>query len=184
MSVRDQHADRFQCPRWSGSAAVVTGIQSRDTAFFRPMQRPLAFSSFVHRALWKDNYVRQTSGIIPDQIGISSLLEASNLVKMMEGAFGVPPLLRCCCRSGYRWWRCCRPLKSRLSSPWFWLSAGSNRSNVIKVVREITGLGLKETKDLVDGAQKPLKEGVARKAEEIRRSSPEAGATIELKVVV
>lgn len=59
---------------------------------------------------------------------------------------------------------------------------GDNRINVIKAVREITGLGLKEAKDLVEAAPKPLKEGVAKaQAEEIKKKLEEAGATVEIK---
>jgi large subunit ribosomal protein L7/L12 len=61
-------------------------------------------------------------------------------------------------------------------------SAGANKINVIKVVREITGLGLKEAKDLVEGAPKTLKEGVAKAdAEEMKKKLEEAGAKVELK---
>lgn len=61
-------------------------------------------------------------------------------------------------------------------------SFGSNKVGVIKVVREITGLGLKEAKDLVEGAPKPLKEGVSKdEAEKIKKQLEEAGATVELK---
>ncbi|MDY3006113.1 50S ribosomal protein L7/L12 [Anaerococcus sp. AGMB00486] len=60
-------------------------------------------------------------------------------------------------------------------------SAGSSKINVIKVVKEITGLGLKEAKALVDGAPKPVKEGVAKdEAEEIKSKLEEAGAEVEL----
>jgi large subunit ribosomal protein L7/L12 len=60
--------------------------------------------------------------------------------------------------------------------------AGANKINVIKVVREITGLGLKEAKDLVEGAPKDLKEGVAKaEAEEMKKKLEEAGAKVELK---
>ena len=59
---------------------------------------------------------------------------------------------------------------------------GANKINVIKVVREITGLGLKEAKDLVDGAPKPIKEGVSKEeAEEIKKKLEEAGAKVERK---
>ncbi|MDR1417890.1 MAG: 50S ribosomal protein L7/L12 [Endomicrobium sp.] len=62
------------------------------------------------------------------------------------------------------------------------ISAGASKINVIKVVREITGLGLKEAKDLVDGAPKTVKENVAKaEAEEIKKKITEAGATVELK---
>ena len=61
-------------------------------------------------------------------------------------------------------------------------SAGDKKINVIKVVREITSLGLKEAKDLVDGAPKPVKEGVSKEeAEAIKAKLTEAGATVELK---
>ena len=60
--------------------------------------------------------------------------------------------------------------------------AGANKINVIKVVREITGLGLKEAKDLVEGAPKTLKEGVSKaEAEEMKKKLEEAGAKVELK---
>ncbi|MDN5294459.1 MAG: large subunit ribosomal protein [Eubacteriales bacterium] len=61
-------------------------------------------------------------------------------------------------------------------------NAGDKKINVIKVVREITGLGLKEAKDLVDGAPKPVKEKVSKEeAEQIKAKLEEAGATVELK---
>jgi large subunit ribosomal protein L7/L12 len=61
-------------------------------------------------------------------------------------------------------------------------SAGANKINVIKVVREITSLGLKEAKDLVDGAPKPVKTGVNKdEAESIKKKLTEAGATVEVK---
>jgi large subunit ribosomal protein L7/L12 len=61
-------------------------------------------------------------------------------------------------------------------------NAGANKIQVIKVVREITGLGLKEAKDLVEAAPKPLKEGVGKAdAEDMKKKLAEAGATVELK---
>jgi large subunit ribosomal protein L7/L12 len=60
--------------------------------------------------------------------------------------------------------------------------AGANKLNVIKVVREVTGLGLKEAKDLVDGAPKPIKEGIGKDAaDELKKKLEEAGAKVELK---
>ena len=62
------------------------------------------------------------------------------------------------------------------------LEAGANKINVIKVVREITGLGLKEAKDLVEAAPKPIKEGVSKnEAEEIKKKIEAAGAKVEVK---
>jgi large subunit ribosomal protein L7/L12 len=61
-------------------------------------------------------------------------------------------------------------------------AAGANKINVIKVVREVTSLGLKEAKDLVDGAPKPVKEGVSKdEAEAIKKKFVDAGATVEVK---
>lgn len=61
-------------------------------------------------------------------------------------------------------------------------SAGDKKIQVIKVVRELTGLGLKEAKDLVDGAPKPVKQGVSKaEAEDIKKKLEEAGATVEIK---
>ena len=61
-------------------------------------------------------------------------------------------------------------------------AAGANKINVIKVVREVTSLGLKEAKDLVDAAPKPVKEGVSKdEAETIRKKFADAGATVEVK---
>lgn len=61
-------------------------------------------------------------------------------------------------------------------------SGGEQKINVIKVVREVTGLGLKEAKDLVDGAPKPIKEGVKKEeAEEIKKKFEAAGATVEIQ---
>ena len=61
-------------------------------------------------------------------------------------------------------------------------AAGANKINVIKAVREVTSLGLKEAKDLVDGAPKPIKEGVNKEeAEAIRKKFVDAGATVEVK---
>ena len=61
-------------------------------------------------------------------------------------------------------------------------AAGANKINVIKVVREVTSLGLKEAKDLVDGAPKPVKEGVSKEeAEAIKKKFTDAGASVEVK---
>jgi large subunit ribosomal protein L7/L12 len=62
------------------------------------------------------------------------------------------------------------------------MAAGANKINVIKVVRELTGLGLKEAKDLVDGAPKPVKEGISKDdAEKMKKQLADAGASVELK---
>ena len=73
-------------------------------------------------------------------------------------------------------------LKSRPSSRSSWLAAGDKKIEVIKEVRAITGLGLKEAKDLVEGAPKPVKEGVSKdEAEKIKATLEKVGAKVELK---
>ena len=72
--------------------------------------------------------------------------------------------------------------KRRPSSRCSWLEVGANKVQVIKAVREITGLGLKEAKDLVDGAPKPVKEGIAKAdADAAKKKLEDAGAKVELK---
>ena len=72
--------------------------------------------------------------------------------------------------------------KSRLSSTVILKEAGAQKINVIKVVRALTGLGLKEAKDLVDGAPNPVKEGVNKaEAEDVKKQLEEAGAAVEVK---
>ena len=88
-----------------------------------------------------------------------TVLELSELVKTMEEKFGVSA-----------------------AAPVAVAAAGDKKINVIKAVREATGLGLKEAKELVDGAPKPVKENIAKaEAEELKGKLEEAGATVELK---
>ena len=112
-----------------------------------------------------------------------SLLEASELVKDIEEAFGVSaaaaaaPMMVAAAPAGEA-----AAAEEKDSFDVILTAAGGNKINVIKVVREITALGLKEAKDLVDGAPKPVKEGVAKdEAESIKTKLTEAGATVEVK---
>ena len=116
-----------------------------------------------------------------------SLLEASELVKELEEVFGVsaaaaaaPMVMAAGAGAGGGE---AAPAEEKDSFDVVLQSAGGNKIAVIKVVREIVaGLGLKEAKDLVDGAPKPLKEGVSKaEAEEIKTKLTEAGATVEVK---
>ena len=110
-----------------------------------------------------------------------SVLDLANLVKAMEEKFGVsaaaPVMMAAGGAAG------AAPAAEESATVTVVLaSAGAQKINVIKVVRELTGLGLKEAKDLVDGAPKPVKEGVARdEAAKMKKSLEEAGATVELK---
>jgi len=114
-----------------------------------------------------------------------TLLEASELVKELEEVFGVSaaaaaaPMMMAAPGGG----DAAPAAEEKDSFDVILTAAGGNKIAVIKVVREVVaGLGLKEAKDLVDGAPKALKEGVSKdEAEEIKTKLTEAGATVELK---
>jgi large subunit ribosomal protein L7/L12 len=123
---------------------------------------------------------------IIDQIKQLSLLEASQLVKAMEETFGVSAAAAAVAAApaagGGAAAGAAPAEEEKTDFSVILTAAGANKINVIKVVREITSLGLKEAKDLVDGAPKPVKEGVPKQeAEEIRKKLTEAGAAVEVK---
>jgi large subunit ribosomal protein L7/L12 len=120
-----------------------------------------------------------------DTIGKMSLLEASELVKALEEKFGVSaaaaaPVVMA--GPGGPGAAAAPVVEEKDSFDVVLATVGANKINVIKVVRELTGLGLKEAKDLVDGAPKPVKEGVTKdEAEKMKKQLADAGATVELK---
>ena len=122
---------------------------------------------------------------IADQIQGLTLLEASQLVKMLEEKLGVSaaaaaPVMMAGGGGGGAAAAPAAEEKTEFSV--ILTAAGSNKINVIKAVREVTSLGLKEAKDLVDGAPKPVKEGVSKEeAESIKKKFVDAGATVEVK---
>jgi large subunit ribosomal protein L7/L12 len=108
-------------------------------------------------------------------------LEVAELVKLMEEEFGVsaaaPVMVAGAVADGGA-----AAADEQSEFEVILAEAGASKLNVIKVVRELTGLGLKEAKELVDGAPKPIKSGVAKEeAEEIKAKLEEAGAKVELK---
>jgi large subunit ribosomal protein L7/L12 len=112
-----------------------------------------------------------------------TLLEASQLVKDLEETFGVSAAAAAVAApvagGGAA---AAAPVEEKTEFDVILQAAGGNKINVIKVVREITALGLKEAKDLVEGAPKPVKEGVTKEeAESIRQKLADAGATVEVK---
>ena len=122
---------------------------------------------------------------IADQIQGLTLLEASQLVKMLEEKLGVSaaaaaPMMAA---GGGGAAAAAAPAAEEKTEFSVVLTAvGANKINVIKAVREVTSLGLKEAKDLVDGAPKPIKEGVSKdEAETIKKKFTDAGATVEVK---
>ena len=124
------------------------------------------------------------NGIL-DQIKGLTLLEASQLVKGIEEAFGVSAAAAAVAAApaaGGGGAAAAAPVEEKTEFTVVLTAAGANKINVIKAVREVTSLGLKEAKDLVDGAPKPIKEGVTKdEAESIKKKFTEAGATVEVK---
>jgi large subunit ribosomal protein L7/L12 len=122
---------------------------------------------------------------IAEQIQGLTLLEASQLVKMLEEKLGVSaaaaaPVM--VAGGGGGGATAAPAAEEKTEFAVILTSAGANKINVIKAVREVTSLGLKEAKDLVDGAPKPIKEGVSKdEAETIKKKFTEAGATVEVK---
>jgi len=119
---------------------------------------------------------------ILDEIKGLTLLEASDLVKKMEEAFGVSAAAATVVAGGGGAAAGAAPAEEKTEFSVVLTDVGGNKINVIKAVREVTSLGLKEAKDLVDGAPKTVKEGVSKEeAENIKKKFTEAGATVEVK---
>jgi large subunit ribosomal protein L7/L12 len=119
-----------------------------------------------------------------ETIGGLSLLEASELVKALETKFGVSAAAAAAPVAVAAGAAAAPAVeeKDTFDVILVKLEAGANKVNVIKVVRELTGLGLKEAKDVVDGAPKPVKEGVSKDdAEKMKKQLTDAGAAVELK---
>jgi large subunit ribosomal protein L7/L12 len=121
---------------------------------------------------------------IADQIQGLTLLEASQLVKLLEEKLGVSaaaaaPVM---VAGGGAQAAAAPAAEEKTEFSVVLTAVGANKINVIKAVREVTSLGLKEAKDLVDGAPKPIKEGVSKdEAEAIKKKFTDAGATVEVK---
>ena len=122
---------------------------------------------------------------IAEQIQGLTLLEASQLVKVLEEKLGVSAAaasVAVAAPGGGGGAAAAAPAEEKTEFTVILTAAGANKINVIKAVREVTSLGLKEAKDLVDGAPKPVKEGVNKdEAEAIRKKFTDAGATVEVK---
>src|ERR1700759_2359237 len=121
---------------------------------------------------------------LEDSIVSLSLLEASALVKKLEERLGVSAAAAAVAApaAGGGGAAAAAPVEEKTEFTVILTGAGANKINVIKAVREVTSLGLKEAKDLVDGAPKTIKEGVNKdEAEAIKKKFTEAGATVEVK---
>ena len=123
---------------------------------------------------------------IVEEIQELSLLEASELVKKLEEKLGVSaaaaaPVVMAGAAGGPAG-AAAAPAEEQTEFSVVLTVVGANKINVIKAVREVTSLGLKEAKDLVDGAPKPIKEGVGKEeAETIKKKFTDVGATVEVK---
>jgi len=119
---------------------------------------------------------------IAEQIQGLTLLEASQLVKLLEEKLGVSAAAAVAAPAAGGGAAAAPAAEEKTEFTVVLNAAGANKINVIKVVREVTSLGLKEAKDLVDAAPKPIKEGVSKdEAETIRKKFADAGATVEVK---
>ena len=122
---------------------------------------------------------------IVEEIKALTLLEAAELVKKLEEVLGgsaaaAAPVAVAGAGAGAP--GAAAPAEEQTEFSVVLTAVGANKINVIKAVREVTSLGLKEAKDLVDGAPKPIKEGVNKEeAEAIKKKFTEAGATVEVK---
>ncbi|HET9955959.1 MAG TPA: 50S ribosomal protein L7/L12 [Polyangiaceae bacterium] len=118
---------------------------------------------------------------VVDYLSNLPVIQIAELVKELEGKWGVSaaPVAVAAAGGGAA---AAAPVEEKTEFNVILADAGANKINAIKVVREITGLGLKEAKDLVEGAPKPIKEGVSKAdAEEIKKKLEAAGAKVEVK---
>ena len=121
---------------------------------------------------------------IVDQVKELTLLEASQLVKAMEETFGVSAAAAAVAApsAAAGGGEAAAPVEEKTEFDVILQAIGGNKINVIKVVREVTALGLKEAKDLVEAAPKAVKEGISKdEAETIKQKLSDAGATVEVK---
>ncbi|MDD3530282.1 MAG: 50S ribosomal protein L7/L12 [Gallionellaceae bacterium] len=116
---------------------------------------------------------------ILEAVGAMSVMELNDLVKAFEEKFGVSAAALAVAGPAAG---AAPAAEEKTEFDVVLTAAGANKVNVIKVVRAITGLGLKEAKDMVDGAPKTIKEGCAKaEADDIAKQLTEAGATVEIK---
>jgi large subunit ribosomal protein L7/L12 len=119
---------------------------------------------------------------IVDELSKLTVLEAADLAKLLEEKWGVSAAAAVAVAAGPGGGGAAAAAEEKTEFTVVLTAAGENKVNTIKAVREVTSLGLKEAKDLVDGAPKPLKEGISKAdAEAIKKKMEEAGAKAEIK---
>ena len=117
-----------------------------------------------------------------DELSALTVLEAAELSKLLEEKWGVSAAAPVAVAAAPAAAAAAAPVEEQTEFTVILAKAGDKKINVIKEVRTITGLGLKEAKDLVEGAPKPVKEGVSKdEAAKIRKMLEEAGAAVEVK---
>jgi len=119
---------------------------------------------------------------IVDELSSLTVLEAAELAKLLEEKWGVSAAAPVAVAAAAGGGAAAAPVEEKTEFTVVLAAAGAQKINVIKEVRAITSLGLKEAKDLVESAPKPVKEGVTKdEAEKIKKQLEAAGATVELK---
>ena len=119
---------------------------------------------------------------VVDYLSALPVLEIANLVKELETKWGVSAAPVAVAGGAVAGGAAAAPVEEQTEFDVILTGAGASKIQVIKVVREITSLGLKEAKDLVEGAPKPIREGASKEqAAEIKKKLEEAGATVEVK---
>jgi len=119
---------------------------------------------------------------IVDDLSALTVMEAAELSTMLEEHWGVSAAAPVAAAAGGGAAAGGEAAEEKTEFDVILTAAGEKKINVIKEVRSLTGLGLKEAKDLVDGAPKPIKEGISKgEAEEVKKALEEAGASVELK---
>ena len=119
---------------------------------------------------------------IVDELSSLTVLEAAELAKMLEEKWGVSAAAAVAVAAGPGAGAAAAPVEEQTEFTVMLAAAGDKKIEVIKEVRAITGLGLKEAKDLVEGAPKPVKEGVSKaEAADLKKKLEEAGAKVDVK---
>jgi large subunit ribosomal protein L7/L12 len=132
-----------------------------------------------------EEHMTETISNVDQIIGIiekMSVLELAELSKSLQEKFGVTAAVPVAASAAAGTTEAAKPVEEQTEFSAILSMIGDKKIQVIKVVRELTGLGLKEAKDLVDGAPKPVKEGVSKEeAEKVKAKLSEVGATVEIK---
>jgi large subunit ribosomal protein L7/L12 len=119
---------------------------------------------------------------IADQLVNLTVKDVNELAKILKDEYGIEPAAAAVAVAGPAAGGAAPAAAEKTSFNVILKASGANKLNVVKIVKDLTGLGLKEAKELVDGAPKPIKEGVAKaEAEELKAKLTEAGADVEIQ---